>query len=85
MQIDIEIEFATRTTFDLIIDSKHNIIDVEFELKLIANFSNLNDLKNLFNLIFDCDLKTTTISCSIVFFTTTTIVFALEHSEFATN
>ena len=55
------------TCFDLMIDSKHNIIDVELELKLIANFSNLNDLKNLLNLIFDCDLKTTTISCSIVF------------------
>ena len=82
MQIDIEIEFAARTTFDLIIDSKHNIIDVELELRLIANSSNLNDLKNLLNLIFDCDLKMTTISCSVVFFTTTTIVFALKHSEF---
>ena len=29
MQIDIEIELATRTTFDLIIDSKIDLIDVD--------------------------------------------------------
>ena len=51
MQIDIEIDFATKMTFDLMIDSKRNIIDIE--LKLFVNFSNLNDLKNCFVLIFD--------------------------------
>ena len=37
--------------FDWIIDSKHCFIEIE--LNLLANFSDLNDLKNLLNLIFD--------------------------------
>ena len=56
MKIDMKIEFATKTTFDLMIDSKFDFIDVEFELKLIVNSSNLNDLK----LIFARNLKLTT-------------------------
>ena len=37
-EIDMNIEFAMRTIFDLMIDSKHDIIDVELKLKLLANF-----------------------------------------------
>ena len=92
-EIDMKIELATKTIFDLMIDSRFRSIEIEFELKLIAYSSNLNDLTDLLNLIFDCDLKTiffvsiticlifvfdskltttstTTISCSIAFWTT---------------
>ena len=34
----------SKTTFDLMIDSKYDIDDVEFELKLIVNFSNFSNL-----------------------------------------
>ena len=50
-EVDVKIEFATRTTFDLMIDSRFDIVDVE--LKLIVNFSNLNDLRNSLDLNFE--------------------------------
>ena len=62
IETDIEFEFAMRKTF-----SNFDLIEIKFELKLIANFSNLNDLKNLLNSIFDCVSRlTTTISCFII-------------------
>ena len=64
-----KIDFCSRfkiddeQTSDLIIDSKIISIEIEIKLKLIVNFSNLNDLKDLLNLILKRDLKlTTTIS-----------------------
>ena len=54
-EIDMKIEFATKTTFDLMIDSKFNIVDVE--LKLIVNFSNLNDSEKLRDMIFEFCLR----------------------------
>ena len=60
MKIDIKFEFATKATSDLIIDSKFDFIDVDFELKLIVNSSNLNDLK----LIFVRNLRLTTSTTS---------------------
>ena len=63
--IDIEFELAMRKTF-----SSFNLIEIELELKSIVNFSDLNDLKNLLNLILKRDLKLTTTSTifnSIVF------------------
>ena len=72
---EIEIEFATKTTFDLMIRSKRNLIDIDIKLKLIVNFSNLNNLKNCFALIFDLKLTTTLIFCSIVFWMIIVIFF----------
>ena len=66
-EVDIKIEFATKRIFDLIIDSKHDIVDIE--LKLIVNFSDLKNLKDLI-LIFNSELtmtSTTMIFCSITF------------------
>ena len=57
-EIDMKIEFATRETFDWITISNSDSIEIEFELKLIVNSSDLNDLK----LIFERDLKLTTTS-----------------------
>ena len=59
---------------DSIANSRHCFIEIE--LNLLANFSNLNDLKNLLNLIFDVDLRlTTTTSCFIVFWMTIVVSF----------
>ena len=74
----IKIEFATKTTFDLIIDSKRNLIDIDVKLKLIVNFLNLNDLKNFFALIFDSKLTTTSTFYLIVFFATIAIFFVFN-------
>ena len=56
-EINKKIKFTTKIAFDLTINSKFDLIDIE--LKLILNFSNLNDLKNL---IFDFDSKLSTTS-----------------------
>ena len=81
-EIDMKIEFAKRTTFDLMIDSKYNIIDVEFELKLIVNFSYLNDLKHL-TFVSDSELTTTSIFDSITFWATIAVFFASMTIKFS--
>ena len=74
-KLDIKIKLAIRTTSDWIIDTKLDFIDVELELKLLVNFSNLNDLKNSLNLNFEFCLRTTT-TFLIVSWTTIVIFFA---------
>ena len=56
-EIDIESELAMKKT-----SSNFDLIEIELELKLIVNFSNLNNLKNLLNMILKRDLKLTTTS-----------------------
>ena len=78
-EIDMKIEFKTKTTCDLMINSKSDIVDVE--LKLIVNFLDLNDLKNLLNLILKRDLKLTTTSTTfnlIAFWAMKTIFFVFN-------
>ena len=44
-EVDMKIEFATKIIFDLMRTfSNFDLIEIEFELKLIVNFSNLNNL-----------------------------------------
>ena len=69
-EIDIEFELTTKKIFNWITISNFDSIEIKLELKSIVNFSKLNDLKNLLNLILKRDLKLTTTSTifnSIVF------------------
>ena len=69
------------SSFDWISDSKYDSIDFEFELKLIVNFSNLNDSENLLDVIFEFYLKIITTFCFIVFWVATAAFFASNFSR----
>ena len=83
-EVNMNVELATKITFDLMINLKYDLIDVDL-LKLIVNFSNLNDSTNL---IFDSKLTTIsimTIFYFIFFWTMIVIFFVLIFSIFAIN